>query len=298
MDTLHTAYAAAGLLAVVLVLTSRALRGYPVTEPLLALVLGALLGPAALGALVIPQEVRTPLLLKMTRALLALSLMGVALRFPVRGLRSIGRPVVLLVLLVMPVTAVFGALAALLLGLPIALAALLGACLSQADPVLGSGVVTGEPPEKALPVRLRQVLTEESGFNDGVALPLVLIALAPALGRATSGEVGKAAYQVVAGAVIGAAIGWFTGRAVRHVEKQDEVDGPPELILTLLLALAVVGVGRILNSDGVLAVFVAGLLYNTAIPGRDRKKQRARRGLQPLPHRPGVPDDRPRAPVR
>jgi NhaP-type Na+/H+ or K+/H+ antiporter len=276
MTTLHAAYAAAGLLAVLLILVSRAIRRYPVTEPLLALVLGALLGPAVLGVLVIPAEIRTTLLLEGTRALLAVSLIGVALRFPVRDLRSIARPVVLLVLLVMPLTAaVTGALGALLLGLPVALAALLGACLSPTDPVLASGVVTGKPAEKALPRPLRQVITEESGFNDGLALPLVLIAVAPALDKAASGEVGKATYQVVVGALVGAALGWLAGRAVRHVEEQDEVEGSPELILTLLLALAVLGVAEVVKTNGVLAVFVAGLLYNAAVGERDRERQDA-----------------------
>lgn len=210
-----------------LILVSGVIRRYPVTEPLLALVLGALLGPAVIGVLVIPEEIRTPLLLEGTRLLLAVSLIGVALHFPVRDLRSLARPVALMVLLVMPLAAaVTRALGALLLGLPVALAALLGACLSPTDPVLASGVVTGRPAEKALPGRLRKVITEESGFNDGLALPLVLIALAPALGKAASGEIGKAAYQVVVGALVGAALGWLAGRAVRHVEEQDEVESP------------------------------------------------------------------------
>lgn len=276
MITLHTAYAAAGVLAVVLILVSGVIRRYPVTEPLLALVLGALLGPAVIGVLVIPEEIRTPLLLEGTRLLLAVSLIGVALRFPVRDLRSVARPVALMVLLVMPLAAaVTGALGALLLGLPVALAALLGACLSPTDPVLASGVVTGKPAEKALPGRLRKVITEESGFNDGLALPLVLIALAPALGKVASGEIGKAAYQVVVGALVGAALGWLAGRAVRHVEEQDEVESPPELILTLLLAVAVLGVASVLKTNDVLAVFVAGLLYNAAVGERDREKQDA-----------------------
>ena len=276
MTTLHTAYAAAGLLAVVLILVSGVIRRYPVTEPLLAMVLGALLGPAVIGVLVIPEEIRTPLLLEGTRLLLAVSLIGVALRFPVRDLRPVVRPVALMVLLVMPLAAaVTGALGALLLGLPVALAALLGACLSPTDPVLASGVVTGKPAEKALPGRLRKVITEESGFNDGLALPLVLIALAPALGKAASGEIGKAAYQVVVGALVGAALGWLAGRAVRHVEEQDEVESPPELILTLLLAVAVLGVASVLKTNDVLAVFVAGLLYNAAVGEREREKQDA-----------------------
>ena len=274
MQTLHLTYAVAGLLAVALILGSQRISRLPVTEPLIALCFGAALGPAALGLLVIPDDVRSTLLLEATRALLAVSLIGVALRFPVGQLRAVVRPTVLLVLLVMPLAAlVTGALGALLLGLPVALAALLGACLSPTDPVLASGVVTGAPAEKALPERLRQVLTEESGFNDGLALPLVLVALVPVLDKAAGDEIGRAVYQVVLGVGVGALIGYTVGRAARRLDQQNKVDQPSELVLTLLMALAVLGVARLLDTDGVLAVFVAGLLYNAAVGERDREQQ-------------------------
>ena len=274
MRTLHLAYAASGLLAVLLVLTSRTLRRLPVTEPLLALGLGVLLGPAVLGVLVVGDEVRTPLLLEGTRLLLALSLVGVALRFPVRELRPVLRPVALLVLVAMPLAAVVtGALAALLLGLPVALAALLGACLSPTDPVLASGVVTGRAAREAFPGRLRQVVTEESGSNDGLALPLVLVGLALALGTSVAGELGTAAYQVLVAVAVGAGIGWVAGQGVRRAERKGEIESRPELVLTLLLAVGTLGVARLLETDGVLAVFVAGLLYNAAVGDRDREQQ-------------------------
>ncbi len=187
------------------------------------------------------------------------------------------RPTVLLVLLVMPLAAlVTGALGALLLGLPVALAALLGACLCPTDPVLASGVVTGAPAQKALPERLRQVLTEESGFNDGLALPLVLVALVPVLDKTAGGEIGRAVYQVVLGVGVGALIGYIVGRGARRLNQQnkaDKVGQPSELVLTLLLALAVLGVARLLDTAEVLAVFVAGLLYNAAVGERDREQQ-------------------------
>jgi len=80
---------------------------------------------------------------------------------------------------------------ALLLGLPLTLlgtallahtllpvtwvaALLLGAVLSPTDPVLASAVVGKE----AVPYRLRHLLNVESGLNDGLALPAVLILLA------------------------------------------------------------------------------------------------------------------------
>jgi len=48
-DLLELLYAAAGGLAVLVALVSRSIRRWPVSGPLLALVVGVLLGPAATG---------------------------------------------------------------------------------------------------------------------------------------------------------------------------------------------------------------------------------------------------------
>lgn len=276
MEKLYTGYAVAGLLAAVLILVSKRIRPLPVTEALLALVAGVLVGPSVFGLLEVPEEHRTTLLLELTRALLAVSLIGVALRFPVSRLREVLRPVALLVLVVMPVAAaITGALAYLLLGLPLAVALLLGACLSPTDPVLASDVATGGPAERTLPRKVRQVLTEESGFNDGLALPLVLLALAPVLNKAVGGELATAAYEVLAGAAVGAVVGYLVGRTVRRAEQDDDVEGPPTLMLTLVMAFGVLGLAKVLETDALLAVFVAGLLYNAAVGEGGRKQQDA-----------------------
>lgn len=274
METLHLGYAVAGGLALLLLLGSSRIRPWPVTGPLLALVTGVVVGPIGLDVLVVSDPLRDPLLLEGSRALLAVSLIGVALRFPLPSIRPHLRPILLLVGIVMPLAAaVTGAAAALLLGLPLALAALLGACLCPTDPVLASDVVTGKRAEEDLPERTRVVLSEESGANDGLALPLVLLALAPVL----SGSVGENAltslYQVLVAVLFGVATGAAVAKALRYVEANGDVEGPSELLLTLVLAITVLGGARVLHSDGVLAVFAAGLAYNAGVGTRNREEQ-------------------------
>ncbi|MFG3441568.1 hypothetical protein ACGF0J_30360 [Nonomuraea sp. NPDC047897] len=53
--------------------------------------------------------------------------------------------------------------------------------------VMAAGAVTGEPAERTLSRRTRQLLSLESGANDGLALPLVLGAIA-ITGAATGGD--------------------------------------------------------------------------------------------------------------
>ena len=274
METLHVGYATAGLLAVVLILCSRWIRETPLTEPLLGLLCGIAVGPAVLDLLAVSEPVRTTLLLEATRLLLAVSLISVGLRFSVLDVRSVVRPVTVLVAIGMPLfAAVTAALAAVLLGLPVALAALLGACLSPTDPVLASGVVTGTPAARDLPARLRQLLTEESGANDGLALPLVLIAVAPVVGEGVAAAVANGVYQVLIAVAVGLPLGFAVGKAADALETREKVEDPPELLLTLLLAVSVLGTARLLNSDGILAVFVAALGYNAAVGRRERSKQ-------------------------
>lgn len=266
MEELHLSYALVGSLAVVLAALSSRIRDLPFSEPLAALVLGVLVGPQVLGLVEISDDVRSTLLVEAARVLLAVSLIGVALRYPVRRLRPVLRPTAVLVTAGMAGMAALSAgLAWLLLGLPLVLAVLLGACITPTDPVLASSVVTGKPAEEHLPERTRQILSAESGTNDGLALPLVLIGTALVLGESVGSAVLDGLYQVGIAVVVGIAAGLLAGKAVSYAVRHSDVDQGSSLIFTLVLAIAVLGITRVLRGDGILAVFVAGLAYNYTV---------------------------------
>ncbi|PYF98269.1 sodium/proton antiporter, CPA1 family [Georgenia satyanarayanai] len=274
MESLHLAYALVGTLAVVLALASRKMRDLPVSEPLLALVLGAVLGPVALGLISVPDDVRDLALLEGSRLVVALSVMAAALRFPASRLGSVARAVAVLLLVVMPVSAALSGAAALLLGFPLALAALVGACLAPTDPVLAGSIVSGEPAERTLPGRLRHMLSAESGLNDGLALPLVALAIAVVVPGGTLGEhVGRVAYEVLVAVVIGGVLGALGGWATRFATRHRDLEPAPDLVLTMLLAVAALGVARTAHTDGILAVFIAGTVYNLLVTGDEREPQ-------------------------
>ncbi|WP_299951159.1 cation:proton antiporter [uncultured Modestobacter sp.] len=266
MDQLHLAYALVGSLAVALAALSSRIRDLPFSEPLLAMLLGVLVGPQLLGLIEVSETTRPTLLSEMGRVLLAVSLVGVALRYPVRRLRPIVTPTAVLVSVGMVGMAALSAgLAWLVLGVPLALALLLGACIAPTDPVLASSVVTGQPAEEHLPARTRQLLSAESGTNDGLALPLVLLGIALVVGESVGHAALDGVYQVAVGAAIGAAAGFVAGRAVTFALRRSDVSEGASLIFTLVLAIAVLGLARVANTDGVLAVFVAGLAYNAVV---------------------------------
>ncbi|MEG9225045.1 cation:proton antiporter domain-containing protein [Aeromicrobium sp. Sec7.5] len=271
MTTTATVLVAVGLLGLLVATLSARLRELPLSEPLLALAVGVVLGPAATGVVDLPAVTeRSEEIHEIARVLLAISVMAVALRYPVRDAWRVRGPVTLLLLVVMPLMALATAVVAWPLGLGLAAATVLGCALCPTDPVLASSVVTGAPAERDLPARTRQVLSLESGANDGLALPLVLVALVP-FGVATGGEIGVEIVREVVGAlVLGVLAGWGAGRAIRSGERHGATDTAPVLVFTLVLALGVLGAAVLLDVGGVLAVFVAGLTLNATDPGSDR----------------------------
>ena len=267
--------AAVGVLGVVVATMSAKMRSLPISEPLLGLVAGIVLGPQVIGVLTMPPLVAEQSLLhEVSRVLLAISVMAVALRYPFGEIRRHVRPVLILLLLVLPVMAMVSAgLGWAILGMPLAAAALFGAAISPTDPVLSSSVVTGEAAERVLPARDRQLLSVESGSNDGLALPLVLVAITMTGALTPGGALVESAWQVGGGVVLGVGIGWLGGRALRLGARHGATASAPALFFTVVLALGILGAAGLLHVDGVLAVFVGGVAFNIGGTGRDRASE-------------------------
>lgn len=275
MTWLPLTLAVVGLTGLTLALISEPMqRRLPVTEPLVALVLGVLAGPAVLGLVTVEDHVRDLLLLEGARVLLAASVMAAALRYPTASLRGLAKPTLLLLGVAMPLAALLAGISALAVGLPLASALLVGACLAPTDPVLAASVVTGDPAERTLAHRVRALLTMESGANDGLGIVLVGVLVAitlPAEGVAHAA--GLVAWEVVAGLAIGGTVGLLSGWGLTKALNHHDLGEGPELVYTLLLALGVLGVARLAEAGGVFAVFVAGLAYNRVVPSSPRDHQ-------------------------
>lgn len=264
--------ATVGLLGVVVAALSAKMRRLPISEPLLGLVAGVVIGPQVSGLLHVPALTDEQSLLHETsRVLLAISVMAVALRYPAAEVRRTWRPVTVLLLVAMPLMAVVtAALGWFLLSIPFVAAALLGAALCPTDPVLASSVVTGEDAERDLPARDRKVLSLESGANDGLALPLVMVAIAIAGGMSAGAAVRESLWQILGAVVVGASMGWAGGQALKWGDRFGATAAAPALFFTVVLALGILGLAGLLHLDGILAVFVGGLLFNLAGTGDER----------------------------
>lgn len=265
--------AAIGGLALALGLGSGKLRELPLSEPLVALGLGVVLGPAVLGLVGLP-EAEHPTLGHTARIVLAMSVMAVALRFPLGEIRArLGPAIVLTVVGMLGMALITTGLSAALLGLPAAAAWLLGAALAPTDPVLSSNVVEGAPAERDLPLGLRVLLSMESAANDGLAAPLVTVGVVALQGRSLLGAGGQAAIGLVVAVAFGVAVGYAAGTLVEIAERHRDIEHSAFLVLTLALTALVLGGAQLLRADAIIATFVAGLAYNHTITRAERSEE-------------------------
>ncbi|MBC7306731.1 MAG: cation:proton antiporter, partial [Dietzia sp.] len=206
--------------------------------------------------------------------LLAVSVMGVALRYPFSAIREHWRRLALLLVVVLPAMALISTgLAMWALGIPFALALLFGTAICPTDPVLASAAVTGDAAEEDLPEHDRQLLSLESGANDGLALPLVLVALAVATPLTAGQAATEALWQIGAALAVGAVGGVSAAKALHVSERHHDTEKGAMLMYTLLLAILVLGVSGLIEANGVFASFVAGLAFNLTSSGSERKTE-------------------------
>ena len=125
---------------------------------------------------------------------------------------------------------------------------------------------TGSFAKEKVPAHLRFIVSAESGINDGSAYPFVFFVLLLLQPVASYGAGTFAAhfivitllYEVVTAAALGFVLGWGAGLLHRKCHRWLENDSL--LATSIVLALAILGAGKLLEMDGILACFVGGEL--------------------------------------
>ncbi|MFI6743195.1 cation:proton antiporter [Nonomuraea sp. NPDC050451] len=133
---------------------------------------------------------------------------------------------------------------------------LIGAILAPTDPVFAAALVGNEK----VPPRLRQLLNVESGVNDGLALPFVVVFLAIASG-AQDLHLGELGLELGLGVLIGVAIPW----AALKLEQMRwfAASTQYEPLNALAIGLLVLAVGKATHGNLFLAAFSAGITVAT-----------------------------------
>ncbi|MEU4575605.1 cation:proton antiporter [Nonomuraea sp. ATR24] len=160
----------------------------------------------------------------------------------------------------LPLTLAITALGAhYLLGLGWVEALLIGAILAPTDPVFAAALVGNDK----VPPRLRQLLNVESGVNDGLALPFVIVFLAVAAGSHDL-HLGELGLELGLGIVIGVAIPWAAIKLERT--RWFAASTAYEPLNALAIGLLVLAVGKATHGNLFLAAFSAGITVATFGP--------------------------------
>ena len=229
--------------------------GVPQVGVLLAL--GAVLGPYGLG--LIDPRLDSPALHAVSILSLTLVLFTDALSL---DLAEIRRHLRLTWLVVGPGTVLSAVLVTLaargLLGLAWPSAAILGAALASTDPVLLRGLLR----RPDLPATARLALRLESGLNDAVLLPMVLVAMA-FLGErslAAPADWSKMGLQLfLLGPGAGVAVGLLGVATLDLVRRRLGIRRDYESLYSLGLAFAAYAAAESVHGSGFLAAFAAGM---------------------------------------
>lgn len=142
------------------------------------------------------------------------------------------------------------------------------ACVTATDPVLASSVVGKGKFAKRVPKHLRDLLSAESGCNDGMAFPFIYLALYLIDYRPDAAEVAKEwivitiLYECVFGAFYGFMIGYIGRHGIKYAERHELVDRESFLVFYFVLALFCAGSGSILGVDDLLVGFAAGVGFS------------------------------------
>lgn len=141
----------------------------------------------------------------------------------------------------------------------VSMALLTAAVLTPTDAALGQTVVSSPD----VPSRLSQTINVESGLNDGLVLPFVLLGaiLASTSMHKTDGLASMAILQVLLGPIVGIAVGWVSARALDLAQQRDWIIESAQGVVFLSTAFVSFLAAELVGGNGFIAAFVAGAVF-------------------------------------
>ncbi len=250
-------------------LVSKRAEAGVLTAPMVFTAFGFVIGGGVLDVVDLPVD--SGLMHDLAEITLVIALFTDAARIDLRRLDAEHDVPIRLLAIGLPLTMLAGTGLAMLLFPDLGLwpAAVLAVILAPTDAALGQAVVSDE----RVPQRVRQALNVESGLNDGLAFPalLVVVSLAATAGvgdvgeeaRGTAGWAAFAAGQLLLGPLAGIVVGfvgaWFGKRAI----ERGWMNAIFLRISTLMLALLAYAGAELIGGNGFIGAFVCGLVVGT-----------------------------------
>jgi len=149
--------------------------------------------------------------------------------------------------------------------------ALIAAIMAPTDAALGQAVVTN----KQVPQDERQSLIAESGLNDGLALPIILILASLVLApgdtyKYTTNWYQFTLLQLTVGPLVGMMLGWLGAKLFLYAESRELTEPIYEGVAVLSLAGSSFVMAGLLGGNGFIAAFLAGLIFGVFVKGHCR----------------------------
>ncbi|MBV8837075.1 MAG: sodium:proton antiporter [Alphaproteobacteria bacterium] len=220
------------------------------------LIVGMLIGPQALGLIDIKADSALYQIILLFGSSYILFDGGASLRFAV--LKEVWITIVIIATVGVVITAAITGLAAFyVLGVPVIVAALLGATLASTDPA------TLVPIFRQVHIRDRvaQTVMSESAFNDAMGAIVTFSVLAVAMGTGEFSLLRSTVdllKQSVIGIVAGAILGYLAALLIAHEKWDFFAEYAPPVTLVAVVGAYFAADG--LNSSGFMAVFCFGIV--------------------------------------
>jgi NhaP-type Na+/H+ or K+/H+ antiporter len=163
----------------------------------------------------------------------------------------------------LPLTIVAGVFAGAVIftGLPFWQAAILATVLAPTDAALAQAVINSE----RVPTRIRQALNVESGLNDGICFPILLLFISLA---STSDVSHPASYwiqfiifQLILGPLVGIVSGYLGGKLVLWAINKNWMSGNFQRLSIVGLSLMAFFFANLVGGNGFISSFFAGLIF-------------------------------------
>jgi NhaP-type Na+/H+ or K+/H+ antiporter len=241
-------------------IVSKRLQSTIITDPIVFVIFGFCLSSSVSGLVTDKDHVFINTIANLT---LILILFSDASRINLRLFwREGGLPMCLLGI-GLPLTILAGVFVGVVIftGLPFWQAAILATILAPTDAALAQAVINSE----RVPGRIREALNVESGLNDGICFPILLlfISLADSSGmqHTESYWMRFVTFQLILGPVVGIIVGYVGGKVVLWAVNKDWMSGSFQRLSIIGLSLMAFYIADLVGGNGFIAAFFSGLIF-------------------------------------
>ena len=251
-----------------------------INGPLLYLIFGFAIGPLFLDVFDIQIEYESYMTL--AELALALVLFTDASNANISVLKKNIKIPSKLLLIGLPITILFGYLAGVAIfdGFGWIELAILATALAPTDAALGKSVATNPK----VPSKIRESLNVESGLNDGICVPVLLLFMA-LFSSSTRGSIdfefslSLFLKQIGYGVLIGGLITFVGAKLITYSTSKNWINGPRKAVIILGLSFTCFALAQWAGGSGFIACFSGGLLYGAMHMNKNEELVEAAEGL-------------------